>query len=110
MAARTQAWSKVKFASGADHYQDISNNVTNSLIGAGKPGDYLDSILITVTNASVCSVSIRDGAGAAYTLMPNSPGGGIGPYPIPLGWYCTNNWNITMNTGVVARVSGLFRS
>ena len=109
MAKRTQAWSKVKFSNGADQYQVISNNVTNSTIGAGASGDYLDALTLVVSNASVCSVSLRDGAGNAISLLPNSPGGGIGPYTIPLGLAAVNNWNITMNTGVTGIATGLFR-
>ena len=109
MAKRTQAWSKVKFANGADQYHVISNNVTNSVIGTGVAGDYLDALTLVVSNASVCSVSLRDGAGASISILPTSPGGGIGPYIIPLGISAVNNWNITMNTGVTGIATGIFR-
>lgn len=110
MPKRTNGWPRVRYANAADEYQVISNNVTNQVIGSGSgnQGDYLHGLTIMVANASNCAVSLRDGAGAAIPIFPNSPGGGIGTYYIPLCITAVNNWNISLPAGASALASGLF--
>ena len=110
MAARTQAWAKVKFANGADEYLAVGNNKANYTLGAGRAGDYVDVLTLVVTNASNAAVSLKDGAGASIPVFPSAPGSGIGTYTVPLGMSAVNNWNITAAVGVDVLVTGLFKS
>ena len=84
---------------------------TDSALGAtgGAAGDYLESLTLTVATAATAAVSIKDGAGSAISILPNSPGGGIGVYHVPLGMASkTGGWKITTGEGVTAIAHGRF--
>ncbi len=51
----------------------------------------------------------QDGADAAIVVFPNSPGGGVGTYTIPLGLQSkTGAWQVTTGAGVAVIATGRF--
>lgn len=75
------------------------------------PGDYLERVIATVSNAADCAVILKDGAaGASYTLFPNNPGSGINCYPITVGAVSrSGQWKISTGAGVTCLVTGIFK-
>ena len=75
----------------------------------GAAGDYLESLTLIVATAATAAVSIKDGAGSAISILPNSPGGGIGVYKVPLDMASKSGaWKITTGAGVTAIAHGRF--
>ena len=66
-------------------YEAVAASQTDQVLGTtGAAGDYLGKLIITVNTAATAAVSIKDGTGSAIPIMPNSPGGGIGVYVVPI--------------------------
>lgn len=89
----------------------IAASQTDSVLGltGGAAGDYLESLTLTVATAATAAVSIKDGAGSDISILPNSPGGGIGVYHVPLGMASkTGGWKITTGAGVTVVAHGRF--
>ena len=91
-------------------YKAIAASQTDSVLGAtGAAGDYLDSLIVTVNTAATAAVSIKDGSGSSITLMPNSPGGGIGVYTIPIKLRSlAGAWKVTTGAGSTVVAVGRF--
>jgi len=92
-------------------YQDIPRASANITLGsAGALGDYLDLLLCMVSTTGGARVSVRDGAaGDVINLLPQTPGGGIGPYHIVFGYPSRHGaWQITTDSGVSVRATGIF--
>lgn len=96
--------------SGGNEYEDVAASQTNQTLGAtGAAGDYLECLTCVVSTAATAQVQVKDGAGSAVTIFPNSPGAGVGTYTIPCGWTSTSGaWQITTGAGVAVRASGDF--
>ena len=93
------------------NWYTIAVSQTDSALGAtgGAAGDYLESLTLTVATAATAAVSIKDGAGSAISILPNSPGGGIGVYKVPLDMVSkTGAWKITTGAGVTVIAHGRF--
>lgn len=91
-------------------YETVAaGQTTQALGGTGAKGDYLNYVICTVGTAATAQVQIKDGSGTAYTILPNSPGGGIGVYVIPIK-ACSQvgAWQITTGAGVTVLASGMF--
>lgn len=95
---------------GGSAYETVAASQSNQAMGAtGAIGDYLDSVVIIVTTAATATVSIKDGSDTAIQIFPNTPGGGVGTYTIPLGlWSRTGAWQITTGAGSAAIGIGNF--
>lgn len=97
-------------AGGGSAYEAVAASQTNQVMGTtGAVGDYLGSLVITVNTAATAAVSIKDGAGSAIPIMPNSPGGGVGVYTVPIGAVSTAGaWQVTTGAGSTAVAFGKF--
>jgi hypothetical protein len=61
-------------------YETVAASQTDQVLGStgAKKGDYLEQLVLVVATAATAATSIKDGSGSAISVMPNSPGGGIG--------------------------------
>ena len=91
-------------------YETVAASQTDQVLGKdGAAGDYLDSLIITVGTAATAAVSIKDGGGSSISIMPNSPGGGIGCYPVPIKAYSkAGPWKVTTGAGSTVLAVGSF--
>lgn len=90
-------------------YETIAASATAQALGAtGAIGDYLDHVLILVAIAATGTVTVKDGA-TTVAVFPNSPGGGIGAYDLPIhARSVVGAWNITTGAGASAVGFGKF--
>lgn len=88
-------------AGNGAEYETVAASQTDQAIGAtGATGDYLDRLIIVVATAATAAVSIKDGAGSAISVFPNSPGNGVGTYNVPLGLRSlAGAWKVTTGAG-----------
>ena len=86
-----------------------ASQTTQVLGGTGAAGDYIHRLVCTVSTAATAAVQIKDGSATAHTLLPNSPGGGIGVYNIELNAVSrTGAWQVTTGAGVEVLAIGVF--
>lgn len=97
-------------AGGGTEYETVAASATDQPLGAtGAAGDYLDKLVIVVATAATAAVSIKDGAGSAISVFPNSPGGGIGTYNVAIGLRSlAGAWKVTTGAGVSLIAIGNF--
>jgi hypothetical protein len=77
--------------------------------GTGAAGDYVHRLVCTVSTSATAQVQIKDGTGTTHTLLPNSPGGGIGVYNIELNAVSRlGAWQVTTGAGVEVLAIGVF--
>lgn len=91
-------------------YETIAASQTGQILGTqGLKGDYLHGLILVVSTAATAATSILDGA-TSISIFPNSPGGGVGTYWVPLGIAAQNagGWSVTTGAGVAAIAVGLF--
>ena len=92
--------------------QVIAPSATNTPLaqsGLGAIGDYISHLICVVDTAATAQVQVKDGSGTAFTVLPNSPGGGIGTYVIPsLGPSLLGAWQISTGAGVTVIARGRF--
>ena len=91
-------------------YEHVAASQTAQVLGGtGATGDYIHRLACTVTTAATGNVLILDGAGFSHTILPASPGGGIGQYNIELNTISRNGaWKITTGAGVEVLAVGIF--
>lgn len=91
-------------------YETVAASQTDQVLGpVGAAGDVLERLIITVATAATAAVSIKDGTGNAISIMPNSPGGGIGVYSVPIGARSTGGaWKVTTGAGSTVLAVGKF--
>lgn len=91
-------------------YEAVAASQNNQAMGvAGAIGDVLQRLICVVTTAATAQVQIKDGSGTAITVLPNSPGGGVGTYVIELGVVSLSGaWQITTAAGVAVLAVGSF--
>lgn len=91
-------------------YETVAASQTDQVLGgAGKAGDILERLVITVGTAATAAVSIKDGSGSAIPIMPNSPGQGIGVYCVEIGARSTGGaWKVTTGAGSTVVAIGRF--
>ena len=92
-------------------YEHVPASQTlQTLGGTGAAGDYIHRLVCTVTTAATASVVIKDGAtGLTHTVLPNSPGGGVGNYNIELNAISrVGAWQVTTGAGVEVFAVGVF--
>jgi len=95
---------------GGGEYETVAASQTTQALGAtGALGDYLDRLIIVVATAATAAVSIKDGSDTAISIFPNSPGGGIGTYVLPIGMRSrTGAWQVTTGAGASVIAVGNF--
>lgn len=93
----------------AGEYETVAAGQTDQVLGAtGAAGDYLARLILIVSTAATAATSIKDGT-TAISVFPNSPGGGVGTYVIPLGLRATGaGWKVTTGAGVAVIAVGDF--
>lgn len=98
-----------KIQNYASDYEPIAASATAQVMGTtGEKGDYLDHVLVLVATAATGTVSVLDGA-TTIAVFPNSPGGGIGVYDLPIKAKSVNGaWKITTGAGSSALAVGKF--
>ena len=94
-------------------YEHVAASSSAQVLGTtGAIGDYLHRIIITVSTAATAAVQIVDGTGTGiltHTILPNSPGGGIGVYNVELNAVSQNGaWKITTGAGCEVMAVGIF--
>jgi hypothetical protein len=95
---------------GPSEYENVAASQSNQVIGAvGGVGDYLKRLVCIVSTAATAQVQLKDGSGTAFTVLPNSPGGGVGTYILELGLTSVNGaWQVTTAAGVAVVAIGAF--
>lgn len=94
-------------------YETVAVSQADQVMGAtGAVGDFLQRVICVVATAATGAVSIKDGNGPAISILPNSPGGGVGVYVVELELKAlattTPGWKITTGAGVTAIGVGSF--
>lgn len=94
-------------------YETVAAGQTDQILGAtGNVGDWLEHLVCVVATAATAQVDIQDGDGSAITVLPNSPGSGVGTYVIPIQAKAVNTttpgWKITTGAGVSVIAIGSF--
>lgn len=91
-------------------YETVAASQSDQVLGAtGAAGDYLDTLVITVATAATAATSIKDGGGSAIPILPNSPGGGIGVYVVPIkAKSVAGAWKVTTGAGATVLATGVF--
>jgi hypothetical protein len=112
MAGRTSpAYHGGSIARGSTgEYETVAASQTDQVMGTtGRIGDYIEGLIIVVATAATSQVSIKDGAGPAITVFPNSPGGGVGTYNVALGMKSSAGaWKVTTGAGCTVIAVGNF--
>jgi hypothetical protein len=91
-------------------YETVAASQSDQALGStGAAGDYLEHVIITVATAATAAVSIKDGGGSSIALLPNSPGGGVGVYVVPIK-ACSRSgaWSVTTGAGSTVLAAGHF--
>lgn len=90
-------------------YETVAASQTGQVLGAtGAAGDYLAHLILVVSTAATAATTILDGA-TSIAIFPNSPGGGIGTYVIPVNLVSVSGaWSVTTGAGVAVIAVGLF--
>lgn len=91
-------------------YETVAASQTDQVLGAtGNTGDWLEHLICVVATAATAQVQIQDGSGTEITVLPNSPGGGVGTYVIPIQAKSTGGpWKVTTGAGVSVIAVGSF--
>lgn len=94
----------------AYQYEHVAASQTAQVLGGtGATGDYVQRLLCTVATAATGNVILLDGTGFSHTILPASPGGGIGQYNIEINAISRNGaWKITTGAGVEVLAIGIF--
>ena len=92
------------------HYETVAASQSDQVLGnTGAAGDFLDTITLVVATAATAATSIKDGGGNSISIFPNSPGGGIGTYCIPIKFRSqAGPIKVTTGAGVSAICTGNF--
>ena len=95
---------------GQFDYETVAASQSDQVLGVtGALGDFLHSLICVVATAATAQVQIKDGSGPAITVLPNSPGGGVGTYVIELNIVSTSGaWKVTTGAGVSVIAIGRF--
>lgn len=110
IAGENQSLGALEVIDGVGEYQTVAASQSNQVLGAtGAAGDYLGRLVCVVSTAATAQVQIKDGSNSAITVLPNSPGGGVGTYVIPLGLKSqAGAWQVTTGAGVAVIACGAF--
>lgn len=106
----TEANSEALNTKFGTEYETVAASQTDQVLGAtGATGDLLETLIIVVATAATAQVDIKDGAGSAINVLPNSPGDGIGVYVVPLKIVSVAGaWSVTTGAGSSVIATGNF--
>lgn len=95
---------------GQFDYETVAAGQSDQALGAtGAVGDLLHRLIIVVATAASAQVQIKDGSGSAITVLPNSPGGGIGTYSVEFNIRSLSGaWKVTTGAGSSVIAVGRF--
>lgn len=90
-------------------YEDVAASQTDQAMGStGAAGDLLHALKCFTSAASVGAVTVKDGAGASFTIFLAQTAAAILDSP-PLDWVSVNGaWSVTTGTNTTCKVSGRF--
>lgn len=90
-------------------YKKLAANQAATLLSAtGQAGDFIDTLTLIVSTAATAQVDLVDGA-ITTNVFPNSPGGGVGTYVLPIKLKSqTGAWKAVTGAGVAIIASGNF--
>jgi len=111
ITGENQSLGALEVIDGVGEYETVAASQTDQVLGStGAAGDYLHRLICVVSTAATAQVQIQDGSGGSdITVLPNSPGGGIGTYVIPVGIKSTTGgWRVTTGAGVAVIAVGAF--
>lgn len=110
LTLRANADGKLLVNGGGVNYETVAVSQTDQVLGGtGAAGDYLEGLVCVVATAATSSVSIKDGAGSAISVLPANVGGGVGTYYVPLGLVSASGaWKVTTGAGVTVIATGTF--
>jgi hypothetical protein len=94
-------------------YETVAASQSDQILGpVGAVGNVLSRLIITVATAATAAVSIKDGNGSSISILPNTPGGGIGVYVVEVNARCVNTttpgWKVTTGAGSTVLAVGRF--
>ena len=91
-------------------YEHVAASQSGQVLGGtGAVGDYLHRLVCTVSTAATAQVQLKDGSSFTHTVLPNSPGGGIGVYNIEINAASKNGaWALNTGAGVEVLAVGIF--
>ncbi len=91
-------------------YETVAASQTDQALGGtGAAGDYLHRLIIVVATAATAAVDIQDGTDTAISVLPNSPGGGVGVYNVEINAISrTGAWQVTTGAGSTVIAIGIF--
>ena len=94
-------------ALGGTEYETIAVSTAQVMGNVGAVGDLLARVVVVVTTALTSTATIKDGAGAEFTIVPaNTP---VGTYVVDLGMRsAAGAWTITTGAGATALAVGQF--
>lgn len=93
------------------NYQIVAASSSSVVLktASGAAADYIENLICVVSTAATSQVQLQDGSGAAFTVFPNSPGGGIGTYVLRLAMKSSSgSWKVTTGAGVSVIATGAF--
>ena len=95
--------------SAPEHYETVAASQTAQVLGGdGAVGDYIDRLIIVVATAATGTVALLD-LTTSISIMPASPGGGIGVYTVELKMTSKKGaWSITTGAGASVIAVGRF--
>lgn len=111
MGAVSSSGRPIETVEPPSNYQVVAPSSSNVVLKTANGGtaDYIENLVCVVTTATTSQVQIKDGAGSAITVFPNSPGGGIGTYVIRLAMKSNSgSWQVTTGAGVSVIATGAF--
>ena len=86
-----------------------SSSATALKTSTGSLADYIENLIVVVATAATAQVQLTDGTGSAFTVFPNSPGGGVGTYVLKLQIKSNSGtWKVTTGAGVSVIATGSF--
>jgi hypothetical protein len=90
-------------------YETVAASQTAQVLGgAGKAGDYLHRLVVTVNTAATSTVTLTDGV-TAIPIVPANVGSGVGVLNIELNMASlTTGWKVTTGAGVTVVAVGQF--
>lgn len=110
ISGENQSLGALEVIDGVGEYETVAASQTNQVLGStGAAGDYLGKLICVVATAATAQVQIKDGSESAVTVLPNSPGSGIGTYTILVGAKSRSGaWQVTTGAGVSVIAVGAF--
>jgi hypothetical protein len=88
-------------------YETVAASQTDQVLGGtGAAGDYLHSLVISVTTATTASVTVKDGATTVLATPATTP---VGVYTVEFNMASRNGaWSVSTGANVTVAATGIF--